>query len=279
MRNMQIYKYNAKAMNTSLEISMQAETENYAKSAAFDLFDRVKMIEETISMFYPYSEIAIINSLKVGEVEQVMDTAAEALAGAMYAAQLSKGALDVCMGEYFLKAKGKEKIENPRRAQFKFNPENFLVEKVADGKIDLGSMGKGYALDVLAERLVNMWGINVAHFSFGGSSILALDPPESRDSWDITFAGNPVDLKLANCAIGASGTAVQGNHIIDCRTGKTPENMPHRAWAIGENAMLCDAMSTAFMLLTKDEVREICAKENMRAAFQQTENSPVEFLV
>ncbi|MBO7521940.1 MAG: FAD:protein FMN transferase, partial [Opitutales bacterium] len=189
---MQIYRYTTKLMNTSLEISLQAKTEIYARSAAFSLFDRAKMIEETISMFYPYSEIAIINSLEVGEVEQVLDTTAEALAGAMYAAQLSKGAIDVCMGEYFLKAKGREKIENPRRAQFKFNPDNFLVEKVADGKIDLGSMGKGYALDVLAENLVNEWGINAAHFSFGGSSILALNPPNGRDSWDITFAGNKV---------------------------------------------------------------------------------------
>ncbi|MBR4597706.1 MAG: FAD:protein FMN transferase [Opitutales bacterium] len=275
---MQIYKYTAKAMNATLEISLQAKTEIYARSAAFDMFNRAKMIEETLSMFYPHSEIAIINSLKVGEVEQVLETTAEALAGAMYASQLSKGALDVCMGEYFLKAKGKENIENPRKAQFKFNPENFLIEKAADGKIDLGSIGKGYALDVLAENLVNEWGIEVAHFSFGGSSILALNPPDGKDSWDCTFAGSKVDFKLANCAIGASGTAVQGNHIIDCRTGRTPENMPHRAWAIGENAMLCDAMSTAFMLLTKDEVREICAKENMRAAFQQSENSPVEFL-
>lgn len=275
---MEIYKYQTNAMNTSLDISIEANTEIYARSAAFDLFDRVKQIEDMISMFLEYSEISAINALKVGETAQILDVTAEALAGAMYAASLSKGAIDVCMGEFFLKAKGKSKIENPQRAQFKLNPDTFIVEKVADGKIDLGAIGKGFALDLLADRLVNMWGIKTAHFSFGASSILALNPPEGKDSWDVTFAGNKVDVKLKNCAIGGSGTAVQGNHIIDCRTGKCPENMPYRAWAVCDNALLADAMSTAFMLLSDDEIKDICARENMRAAIQRTESSLVEFL-
>lgn len=275
---MEIYKYQTNAMNTSLDISIGAKTEVYARSAAYDLFDRVKQIEDMISMFLDYSEISAINALKVGEATQILDITAEALAGAMYASSLSKGAIDVCMGEFFLKAKGKSAIENPRRAQFKMNPENFMVQKVSDGKIDLGAIGKGFALDLLADRLVNMWGIKTAHFSFGASSILALNPPEGKDSWDVTFAGSKVDVKLKNCAIGGSGTAVQGSHIIDCRTGKVPEKMPYRAWAVCDNALIADAMSTAFMLLSDDEIKEICEKENMRAAIQRTESSPVEFL-
>ena len=54
--------------------------------------------------------------------------------------------------------------------------------------------------------------------------------------------------------------------------------MPYRAWAVCDNALLADAMSTAFMLLSDDEIKQICEKENMRAAIQRTESSPVEFL-
>lgn len=274
-----IFTYQKVAMHSDFVLSVDTERESYAKSAAYDLFEELVKLEELLSMFYYYSDINRINALDVGDTLKVLDTTAQALGAATYVSHLTHGAIDITMGEYFLKAKGKKNIENPRQAQIKIFPEDLIVKKLADGCVDLGAIGKGFAVDYLAERLVNMWGIDKALFNFGSSSILALNPPENENAWGFTFAGKTVEgFELKNISVGASGTAVQGNHIIDCRTKKVPENMPHRAWAIGANAVLTDAFSTAFMLLNRDEILEICKVENMRAAIQMEEGSEIEFI-
>ena len=274
-----MHKFEREAMNTTMELTIDGVEKNYAASAAEDLFWALGNLEEQLSMFISYSEISIINLMKPGDIRRVNDTTLEVLAGAMYVSELTKGAVDICMGEFFLNAKGKEKIAEPRAAKFALSPDELLVQKLEDGRIDLGAIGKGFAVDFLADRLVNTWGITQALISFGGSSILALDPPTGADSWELTFAGKYIpDLQIKNCAIGASGTAVQGEHILDCRTKRPPQNAPYRAWAICDSALLADGLSTSFMLLTREEIVEICKKENMRAALQQHDGDELELL-
>lgn len=78
--------------------------------------------------------------------------------------------------------------------------------------------------------------------------------------------------------VGASGVAVQGEHVFDGRTGEVPEHQPFRTWAFGNSAAFADAFSTAFMILGRSEVEKICAQTGMRAAFQETESSEPFFL-
>ncbi|MBO6102646.1 MAG: FAD:protein FMN transferase [Opitutales bacterium] len=274
-----IFNYTTSAMNSDLRLCVDAERENYAKSAAYDLFEELKKLDELLSMYVMYSAITRINSLEVGDTLKILDTTAQALGAAMYVSRITKGAVDVCMGEFFQNLKGKEKIENPRQAQIKIFPEDLIVKKLADGKVDLGAIGKGFALDFLAERLVNMWGIDRALFNFGSSSILALNPPEGESCWEISFGGRKLEgFEFKNASIGSSGTAVQGSHIMDCRTRSVPENMPYRTWAVCGNAVIADALSTAFMLLSREEIIEAAAAENAKAIIQQTPDSPLEIL-
>lgn len=276
---MEIFRYSTKSMNAELEIYMSAKSEIYAKSAAFDLFGQLERLENDLSMFIDGSSVSIINSLKPGETAVVMEPTIEALAAAMYASNISKGAIDVCMGDFFLNAKNKAKLENPSKAKLEIDPENFMVRKLAPGRIDFGAIGKGFALELLAQKLVEVWGIDVARFSFGGSSHLALNAPEGSDSWEITFAGQKADwLKFKNCAIASSGTAIQGMHILDCRSGKVPEKSPLRTWAICDSAMLADAMSTAFMILSREEISEICKSQNIIAGIQESEGAEIEWI-
>ena len=67
----------------------------------------------------------------------------------------------------------------------------------------------------------------------------------------------PQRLWLANRAIGASGTAVRGAHIIDPRTGRPAEGK-FRTWALAATAAEADALSTAFMVMADDEVADYC---------------------
>lgn len=276
---MDVFRYSTKAMNTELEIFISAKSEIYAKSAAFDLIKDIENIEAQLSMFLDGSAIFAINNLKKGETLKILDMPMEALAASMYAANLSRGAVDICMGEYFLNAKNKAQIKNPSKAKIELDPENFLVRKIEDGKLDLGAIGKGFALELLAQKLVETWGIDCARFSFGGSSQLALNPPENSDAWELTFAGQNADwFKFKNFAVGSSGVAIQGMHILDCRTALAPKNPPFRTWALCDSSTIADAMSTAFMILDKSEIAEICAENKIIAGIQAQDNAPIEWI-
>lgn len=273
-----MHEFDTEAMNTSLNMQICGVDYNYARSAAIDNFKALERIENLLSIYIEGSDISLVNCSKVGEIVKLTDIGAECILAAFQAAHISKGAIDICMGEYFLRQKKDSffKIENPRRSAFEFDFDNYAIRKTADGMIDMGAIGKGFAVDKIVESLVQEWEIKDAFISFGASSIYALGKPDDADSWSINLGGdNSMKIPLSNTAVGASGTAVLGNHILDARTGTIPENQPFRTWAFADSAAIADAMSTAFMILPEDEIKEICKEFEISAAIQQTKDSPI----
>ncbi len=266
-------------MNTTLQILLPNVDQNYAKSAGYDCYTKLSNVEDLISMYRSGSDISMLNENPVGGVVKISDSTFDCLMVAFRASELTSGAIDVCMGEFFLKAKNDTffpKIKTPRRGKFAFDADNYLVQKLEDGKIDLGAVGKGYALDRIAEILTEDWNIENAFISFGGSSIFTLGKDQNGDDWKINLS-DKISLPIVDAFVGASGTSVLGAHILDCRTLTVPENQPFRTWAFTEEGAMADVMSTAFMLLTRDEIKKICESENMSAAIQQTPDSEIEF--
>ncbi|MFZ4765688.1 MAG: FAD:protein FMN transferase, partial [Roseimicrobium sp.] len=131
-----------------------------------------------------------------------------------------------------------------------------LVEGI---RLDLGALGKGYALDQAVTILANH-GIERALLNAGDSTILALEPPEGDSGW-IVNVGNrePIALSLRQRAISASGFAVKGAHIMDPRLRQPVPARPERVWAIAPTAALSDALSTAFAVMTRAETVAFCS--------------------
>ena len=125
--------------------------------------------------------------------------------------------------------------------------------------LDLGAIGKGFALDRLAETL-REWDMLSACLNSGGSTALALDPPAGSTGWPVGLGeGNAHRmLALANGALSGSGTAVQGAHLIDPRTG-APAVRTTRAWASAPGAATADALSTAFFVMGDADIARFCA--------------------
>ena len=275
----EIHSFDRDLMNTSLNILISGVEQNYAKSAAFDCFADVESLEQILSLYRFGSDVSCINSSEVGTVTPLTTVGTECIHLAFSASAMSKGVIDICMGEYFLKAKNDTTYlipETPRKGKFEFDPEHFLIKKVEEGKIDLGSIGKGYAVDCVVKKLKEMWEIENAFISFGGSSIYAFGKNDENKSWQINLS-DKLQIDVDDFAVGASGTSVLGNHIIDARTGKVPETQPFRTWCFCGNASIADAMATAFMLLSKDEIREVCQAENLNGAIQETPESEIIF--
>lgn len=265
-------------MNTSLRIVLPNASEHTARTVAYECEHTVLEIENALSMFKYGGDISMLNNAEAGEILKIGEYAQECLLAAFKACEMSKGAVDVCMGEFFLKAKNVREIatpDTPRRGKFAFDTENYLVQKLEGGKIDLGSIGKGYALDKL-DDVFTQWDIRDAFVSFGASSILALGKNADGEDWPINLGDKSTDT-ISNVFAGASGKSVLGEHIIDCRTGKLPKNPKFRTWAFSGSGAISDAMATAFMILDIPDIAEICSQYDIAAAVQMTEDSDIEF--
>lgn len=272
--------FNYELMNTTLDLLLPGCENRLARTAAYECLCMLELLEDTISMYKAGSDIAMINEVPAGETVKIAEDTFECLEAAFRASEASMGAIDVCMGEYFLKAKNDKffpPIQTPRRGKFAFDPENYMVQKLEEGMIDLGGIGKGYAAERVADKLTEEWHIKNAFVNFGGSSIFAVGRDAQGEPWRINLSQN-VSVPLNNAFAGASGTSVLGKHIVDCRTGEILQNMPFRTWAFAGEGALADAMSTAFMILSRAEIRQVCQKYNITAAIQQTESAEIEFI-
>jgi thiamine biosynthesis lipoprotein len=140
----------------------------------------------------------------------------------------------------------------------------FDVEGV---RINLGSIGKGYAIDRAVELVREYWWPTSALIHGGRSSLFALGSPPGRFGarWEIALR-NPFRpeaplgaVRLHDRALGTSGSAFQQfecdgrvyGHLIDPRTGIPPLG-PASVTVLAPTAALADALSTAFFLLGAD---------------------------
>ncbi|HEV3120445.1 MAG TPA: FAD:protein FMN transferase [Isosphaeraceae bacterium] len=133
--------------------------------------------------------------------------------------------------------------------------------------INLGSIGKGYAIDRAVDVIrAHPWPTGgLVHG--GRSSVYALGSPPGHFAgrWPIALR-NPFDpekplgvVRLRNRALGTSGTSFQRfevdgktyGHILDPRTG-APADGPASVSVLAPTAALADALSTAFYLLGTD---------------------------
>ena len=126
-------------------------------------------------------------------------------------------------------------------------------------ELNLGAIGKGYALDRLGHRL-RRDGVGRALVSAGGSSLLAIGGAGRGWTIDVTSPQREsriARLRLRDGALGTSGAGeqffvsggdgVRYGHVIDPRTG-WPVRGVLSASVVTSDAETADALSTAFLI-------------------------------
>jgi FAD:protein FMN transferase len=262
-----VHRFSHEAMNTVFEVHAAHADRRYAAQAAQAVFDLVDRLENELSRFRANSDITRVNHLAAGDSTRVGAPAMECLTIARHMYDLTGGAFDIAIGT------GLPSLE--------LDADSFVVKATTDGvRVDLGGIGKGYAVDLAAELLLE-WGLDRALVHGGFSSLLALEPPGSCAGWQLTLSdpGAPsrvlARLDARQVAFSASGVR-KGDHIIDPRTGMPvrgrlaawvalpqPDRAGHGAAADGPRlaaGAVADALTTAFMLLSPEEIEGLCAR-------------------
>jgi FAD:protein FMN transferase len=261
-------RYSHEAMHTVFEVYAVHPDDRYAAQAAQAAFDLTDRLERELSRFVANSDITRVNHLAAGESTRVSPTTLECLVIARHMFDLTAGAFDVSIGT------GLPSLD--------LDTEDFVVRATQAGvRIDLGGIGKGYAVDLMAEVLEE-WGLQAALVHGGFSSVLALEGPASGEGWPLTLS-DPGEssrvlarLSVRQTALGASGLR-KGEHIVQPRTGE-PVRGRRAAWVAAPRpetaragvgvdgrprmaaTAVTDALTTAFMLLETEAIAALCER-------------------
>jgi len=272
-----LLRANRPAMGSYFEVRLGASTPG-AVALTEGALDLIDALERQLTVYRDDSEVSRINAdAHLGPVEVepgLFGLLEQALAigratGGAY--DVSAGALSVAWGFF----RGPRRVPDPEtlaeaRARtgqhhLRLDPETRTVRFDRPGiVINLGSIGKGYAIDRAIDVIRGHWWPTSALVHGGRSSLYALGSPPGRfgGRWEVALR-NPFDpasplgvLRLRDRGMGTSGTAFQRfeaggrvyGHILDPRTGEPAEG-PASVTVLAPTAAEADALSTAFYLL------------------------------
>lgn len=273
------------AMACTFELFLRA-TDRSGLPEAHEALGEIDRLEAQLSIYRDDSEITGINR-RAGAGPVVVERRLYALLRRAHAIglatggayDLTTGALTRCWG--FLRREGRvpaaDALEAARAAcgwtRVVFDDERTCVRfTVAGVELNLGSIGKGYALDCVAARLRRV-GIRDFLLHAGHSSILASGTSGTGEGWAVAIKdprGPRARLgvvRLRDRALSTSGVGEQGfdaggrrhGHILDPRTG-WPSDASLQCTVAASDAARAEALSTAFFVMDEPEVR-VCMEE------------------
>ena len=240
------------AMGTAFTIAAYGGDRGRLESAIAQALEEARRLDHLLSNYRLDSEWSEVNRLAAGQPVPVSKELFQLLAACVEYSRQSEGAFDISVGPLmkvwgFYKGSG----HLPHRAEVRgalgdvgyrnilLDPKNQTVRFARKGvELDPGGIGKGYAVDRMAE-LLRENGIHSALVSGGGSSIYAIGTPPGEKGWRVEIK-NPKDpsksaavLFLKDESMSTSGNYekffyAEGklySHIMDPRTGFPAEGM------------------------------------------------------
>ena len=261
-------------MATEFHIQFMEE-DDINHQVAIACFELIDELESKLSRFIPDSDISRINRLKLNE-ELLLDVETyDCLKMAIEVNQWTNGAFDIGVGEFMNIFRGykegvlnysehrnalSQALEEKQAGSIYLDPDEHKIYCVQPGiQLDLGAIGKGFALDYIAE-MIQREGIKNFTLSASDSTILVFQDGKHQQESTYKLAANEeeIEVELQNESVSASGTYWQGNHIFDPRIADNTSDIRYdRMWVCCKKASLSDAFSTGMFLLNEDEVENI----------------------
>jgi thiamine biosynthesis lipoprotein len=275
-------------MGSYFEVRLPAATPG-AVDLACRALDLIEALEAQLTVYRDDSEISRLNQTAHRGPVPVERGLFELLETAVALSSETDGAYDVTSGalsEAWGFVRGPKRVPDEATlssarsrtgyVHLRLDSSSSTVRFHREGmRINLGSIGKGYALDRAASLIRDYWWPTPALLHGGRSSLFALGSPPGQlgGRWEIALR-NPCEpqstlgiLRLRNRGLGTSGAAFQHfvvdgrvyGHIIDPRSGM-PASGPASVTVLAPTAAVADALSTAFYLLGPEAAEAYTAK-------------------
>ena len=245
------------AMKTTFTLRLFDADGREAAGIAQECFSELEYLESKLNRYLEGSDIWQINHLQAGETLFISEACHECLKLAMHACQETAGLFDITIGRQIEHMKTGAKGAMPDAVgSIAVDPDKPAVYCIEAGReLDLGGIGKGYALDQLRKRILE-WGIDSGLLSSGASTQLSF----GQHAWPIELCGDAgsVELKLHNMALSASGTGIQGSHIVS-PFPDSASGLFKRIWITHASAAMADAWSTAIMAACRTDLEELAS--------------------
>jgi thiamine biosynthesis lipoprotein len=276
-------------MGTVLEITLVVRDARSGRSLLEQAFARAAELDRKLSRHDRSSEVSALNDAAGGEPIQLSPAVARALRASRRYWELTGGAFDVTVGPLvalWTRAAREARLPDAdalAEARARVGADALTVTDDGRGRLarsgmalDLGGIGKGFALDELRGDLEGR--VEGALLDFGRSSMLALGTPDDGDAWRILVGGGAGEprgvVEISDRALSVSSSlgqhsVIEGNsygHVIDPRTGRALSE-GRFAVVLAPTATEAEVWSTALLVLDAGEgLRRIGGRTDVEAS-------------
>ena len=284
-QDLKLFKKAALSMGTVFEVTIYAADKYIAEKAFNDVFQEINRLDYLMSNYKKESVLSRLNKNASAEPTVCNKELANVIEQSLQYSEITDGAFDITIGPLMKKwgffkkqgrIPGKEELESVLES---VSYKNIIIEEKVEKtlaknpvtvktvffkntgtQIDLGGIGKGYAVD-MAARVLKQNGISSALINFAGN-IYAFGTPPGKDSWVIGLQhpreseGLLGSFAITDKAVSTSGDyekffTIEGkrySHIIDPRTGNPVKGVVS-VTIVTDNATRADALSTGVFVL------------------------------
>jgi thiamine biosynthesis lipoprotein ApbE len=295
-RELTLFKKAVLSMGTVFEASIYVADKYKADKAFNDVFKEINRLDYLMSNYKEESELSKVNKKAASEPTDCDNELAYIIEQSLRYSDITDGAFDITVGPLMKKwgffkeqgrIPGKEELESVLES---VSYKNIIIEEKikkslfrdpsvvktvsfrnSGTQIDLGGIGKGYAVD-MAIRVLKGNGINSALINFAGN-IYAYGTPPGKDSWVIGLQhprkseGLLGSFEIKDKAVSTSGDyekffTIDGerySHIIDPRTGYPVKGIVS-VTIVTDNATRADALSTGVFVLGLEKGMDLIEK-------------------
>ncbi len=284
-QELKLFKKASLSMGTVFETTIYAPDKYIAEKTFNEVFQEINRLDFLMSNYKKESVLSELNRNASSEPTVCNKELANVIEQSLQYSEITDGAFDITIGPLMKKwgffkqegrIPGKEElvsvletvsyknitVEEQAKKSLAKNPITVktVFFKNPDTRIDLGGIGKGYAVD-RAVGILKLNGITSALLNFAGN-IYTFGTPPGKESWVIGLQ-HPRDsekllgsFEIKDKAVSTSGDyekffTIDGkrySHIIDPRTGNPVEGIVSVTIVTG-NATRADALSTGVFVM------------------------------
>jgi thiamine biosynthesis lipoprotein len=266
-------------MATRFELVLVGEDTAWLRAVGEEALEEIRRLDRVLSAYRPGSDVGRSNRLASDEPVRVLPEVFDLLQASMRLSRLTAGAFDITVGP-LMRAWGlfggkgempEDRVLDEARSVtgmelVELDPDAGTIRYAVPGvQIDLGGVGKGYAVDRAAEILREA-GVQDA-FLHGGTSTIFASGQDRSGPWKVAIPAPLEDseaedealldvVALRDEAMAVSSQAGKSfeaegrvlGHVMDPRLG-TPVEGALLAAVTSTSAMAADALSTAALVL------------------------------